>query len=375
MEWSLLTSGLGRRRLSLSRSGRDGKVRRDPNSCAVFKKVGRTELSEALLDPGEELLRAIRRSGVVFDALSMRGRREEWGKRRAMRGLCVLREGISAPLCKPLVFPAHRRSFTHRQRLTAGGTTENTKKEGTTTKKPPQVRRWPRRSPTAKRSPSVASRNLDSAGTTPLRRYLGRRRGPSKVAAAVTSGHQRPEHPTAVLKHSRPNHQRGPAIGVLAAHRRRPQSAAPLPAAVRALATGVVLTVLSGPLRDLGVWGKSPMLAKGWTIDVHAPMLSTYGERPIKLMAGPKPPSSQEWPICNPGLDNEISMPGYVGPCGFYPPTGVCVVMVSFLPLKACLGGWRYVPFGLCHHLTYTLPFGTASVSVGVYCALPYQPR
>ncbi|MQL71078.1 hypothetical protein Taro_003371 [Colocasia esculenta] len=138
---------------------------------------------------------------------------------------------------------------------------------------------------------------------------------------------------------------------------------------------GAVLTVLSGPLRDLGVWGGSPMLARGWTIDVHAPMLSTYGERPIKPMAGPKPPSSQERPTCNPGLDNEISIPEYVGPYGFYPPTGVCVVMVPSLPLKACLGGWRYVPFGLCHHLAYTLSFGTVSISVGVYRALPYQPR
>ncbi|MQM21919.1 hypothetical protein Taro_054966 [Colocasia esculenta] len=42
---------------------------------------------------GEELSRAIRHSSVVFDALSMRGRREEWGKRRAMLGLRVLREG------------------------------------------------------------------------------------------------------------------------------------------------------------------------------------------------------------------------------------------------------------------------------------------
>ncbi|MQM10759.1 hypothetical protein Taro_043658 [Colocasia esculenta] len=58
----LLTSGVLRRRLKLSRSG-------------------------------EEFLRAIRRSDVVLDALTTRGRREEWGKRRAMLGLCVLREG------------------------------------------------------------------------------------------------------------------------------------------------------------------------------------------------------------------------------------------------------------------------------------------
>ncbi|MQL99298.1 hypothetical protein Taro_032026 [Colocasia esculenta] len=95
---------------------------------------------------------------------------------------------------------------------------------------------------------------------------------------------------------------------------------------------GAVSTDLSGPLKSLGEWGGSPMLAKGWTIDVHAPMLSTHGGRPIKPMAGPKPPSSQERPICNPGLDNEISIPGYVGPYGFYPPTGVCVVMVPFSP-------------------------------------------
>ncbi|MQL88374.1 hypothetical protein Taro_020931 [Colocasia esculenta] len=141
------------------------------------------------------------------------------------------------------------------------------------------------------------------------------------------------------------------------------------------------LGVPCGPSREergeggLGEWGGSPMLAKGWTIDVHAPMLSTYGERPIKPMAGPKPPSSQERPTCNPGLDNEISIPGYVGPYGFYPPTGVCVVMVPFPPLKACLGGWYHVPFGLCRHMTYTLSFGTVSISVGVYRALPYQPR
>ncbi|MQM07702.1 hypothetical protein Taro_040544 [Colocasia esculenta] len=68
MEWSLLMSGLGRQRPSPSRSG-------------------------------EELLRAIRRSGMVFDALSMRGRREEWGKRRTMHGLHVLREVGSPRFC------------------------------------------------------------------------------------------------------------------------------------------------------------------------------------------------------------------------------------------------------------------------------------
>ncbi|MQM09344.1 hypothetical protein Taro_042210 [Colocasia esculenta] len=52
MEWSLLTSGLGRRHPSPPRSGRDGKVRRDSNRCSIFKKVGRIELSKALLDQG-----------------------------------------------------------------------------------------------------------------------------------------------------------------------------------------------------------------------------------------------------------------------------------------------------------------------------------
>ncbi|MQL80319.1 hypothetical protein Taro_012765 [Colocasia esculenta] len=91
MEWSLLTSGMGRRRSRLSRQGHDGAVRRDPNRCVIFKKVWPNRASASSARPGgEELLRAIRRSGVVFDALSTRGRREEWGKRRAMHGLRVL---------------------------------------------------------------------------------------------------------------------------------------------------------------------------------------------------------------------------------------------------------------------------------------------
>ncbi|MQL71423.1 hypothetical protein Taro_003766, partial [Colocasia esculenta] len=60
-----------------------------------FADVGNGKLSQALLDPGEELLRfhwAFWRFGEVFDALSTRGRCEEWGKRRSMRGLCVLHE-------------------------------------------------------------------------------------------------------------------------------------------------------------------------------------------------------------------------------------------------------------------------------------------
>ncbi|MQL73964.1 hypothetical protein Taro_006320 [Colocasia esculenta] len=50
--------------------------------------------------PGKELLRlcwVIWRFGEVLDELSTRGRREEWGKRRAMLGLCVLREGREIP--------------------------------------------------------------------------------------------------------------------------------------------------------------------------------------------------------------------------------------------------------------------------------------
>ncbi|MQM23670.1 hypothetical protein Taro_056737 [Colocasia esculenta] len=65
MEWSLLTSGLGRRRLKLSRSGKE-----------LLRLFGE-----------------IWRFGEVLDALSTRGRYEEWGKRRAMHGFRVLREG------------------------------------------------------------------------------------------------------------------------------------------------------------------------------------------------------------------------------------------------------------------------------------------
>ncbi|MQM02846.1 hypothetical protein Taro_035614 [Colocasia esculenta] len=68
MEWSLLTSGVLRRRLKLSRSGRDG---------------------EELL----WLFGAIWRFGEVLVALSTRGRCMERGRRRAVAGLRVLREG------------------------------------------------------------------------------------------------------------------------------------------------------------------------------------------------------------------------------------------------------------------------------------------
>ncbi|MQL96575.1 hypothetical protein Taro_029257, partial [Colocasia esculenta] len=61
-----------------------------------------SELLQALLDPGKELLRlcwVFWRFGEVLDALSTRGRREEWGKHRAMLGLRVLREVGSPRFC------------------------------------------------------------------------------------------------------------------------------------------------------------------------------------------------------------------------------------------------------------------------------------
>ncbi|MQL71722.1 hypothetical protein Taro_004030 [Colocasia esculenta] len=60
----LLTSGMGRRRPSLSRQGRDREVRPVPNYCAVFKKVDRTELSQALLDQGRSCCGFVGRFGV-----------------------------------------------------------------------------------------------------------------------------------------------------------------------------------------------------------------------------------------------------------------------------------------------------------------------
>ncbi|MQL85721.1 hypothetical protein Taro_018251, partial [Colocasia esculenta] len=87
---------VGRRRSPRSRSDRDTELRHVPNRCAVFKKVGRTELSQALRDPGGELLQlcwAIWHFGGVLIALSTRGCREEWGKHHAILGLRVLREG------------------------------------------------------------------------------------------------------------------------------------------------------------------------------------------------------------------------------------------------------------------------------------------
>ncbi|MQM04477.1 hypothetical protein Taro_037276 [Colocasia esculenta] len=89
MEWGLLTSGMGRRRLILSRSGRDGEVRRDPNHCAVFKQAGRTELSQALLDQGRS---CCGRFGVLVWC-SMRSRRED-----------VARSGGNAAPCVDCVF-------------------------------------------------------------------------------------------------------------------------------------------------------------------------------------------------------------------------------------------------------------------------------
>ncbi|MQL88751.1 hypothetical protein Taro_021322, partial [Colocasia esculenta] len=89
MEWSLLTSGLGTRHPSRPRSGRDGKVRRDSNRCSVFKKVGRTKLSQVLLDQGRSCCRR-------FDVpawCSSRSRRED-----------VARSGGNAAPCMDCAF-------------------------------------------------------------------------------------------------------------------------------------------------------------------------------------------------------------------------------------------------------------------------------
>ncbi|MQM11397.1 hypothetical protein Taro_044309 [Colocasia esculenta] len=80
---------MGRRRLSPSRLGRDGKVRRDPNHCAVFKQAGRTELSQALLDQGRS---CCRRFGVSVE-FSSHSRRED-----------VARSGGNSAPCMDWVF-------------------------------------------------------------------------------------------------------------------------------------------------------------------------------------------------------------------------------------------------------------------------------
>ncbi|MQL77179.1 hypothetical protein Taro_009576 [Colocasia esculenta] len=92
MEWSLLTSGMGRRRLNPSRLGRDGKVCRDPNRCAVFKQAGRTELSQALLDQGRSCCGSVGRFGVSVE-FSSRSRCED-----------VARSGGNAVPCMDCVF-------------------------------------------------------------------------------------------------------------------------------------------------------------------------------------------------------------------------------------------------------------------------------
>ncbi|MQL89461.1 hypothetical protein Taro_022039 [Colocasia esculenta] len=88
----LLTSGVGRRQSPTSRSSRDIGQRRVLNRCAVFKNPGRIELPQALLDQGGSCCEVSWR----FKVLEVRGacsRRVEWGKRRAISGLRVLREG------------------------------------------------------------------------------------------------------------------------------------------------------------------------------------------------------------------------------------------------------------------------------------------
>ncbi|MQM12860.1 hypothetical protein Taro_045780 [Colocasia esculenta] len=89
MQWSLLTSGLERRRPSPPRSSRDGKVRRDSNRCSVFKKAGRTEVSQVLLDQGRS---CCGRFGVPAWC-SMRSRRED-----------VTRSGGNAAPCLDCAF-------------------------------------------------------------------------------------------------------------------------------------------------------------------------------------------------------------------------------------------------------------------------------
>ncbi|MQL68599.1 hypothetical protein Taro_000883 [Colocasia esculenta] len=92
MEWSLLMLGMGRRRLSLSRSGRDGEVCRDPNRCAVFKQAGQTELSQALLDQGRSYCGSVKQFGIPAE-FSSRFRRED-----------VARSGGNAAPCMDCVF-------------------------------------------------------------------------------------------------------------------------------------------------------------------------------------------------------------------------------------------------------------------------------
>ncbi|MQM14434.1 hypothetical protein Taro_047365 [Colocasia esculenta] len=91
---------MGRRHPSPSQKGRDGEVRCVPNCCAVLRKVWPNRAFTSFARPRGGVVadfEEIQHSDVVFDALSTRGRREEWGKCHAMHGLCVLREVSEIP--------------------------------------------------------------------------------------------------------------------------------------------------------------------------------------------------------------------------------------------------------------------------------------
>ncbi|MQL92934.1 hypothetical protein Taro_025570, partial [Colocasia esculenta] len=67
-----------------------------PTAVQFLSRLAERRAFTSSARPGEKLSQvfwAIRRFGGVLVALSTRGRREEWGKRRAMHGLRILREG------------------------------------------------------------------------------------------------------------------------------------------------------------------------------------------------------------------------------------------------------------------------------------------
>ncbi|MQM14910.1 hypothetical protein Taro_047847 [Colocasia esculenta] len=109
-EVRLLTSGMGRRRPNLSRQGRNGKVRRDPNRCAIFKHAGRTELSQALLDQGRSCCGSVGQFGISAE-FSSRFRRED-----------VARSGGNAAPCMDCAFFVKLDLTSVTARLRGGGT-------------------------------------------------------------------------------------------------------------------------------------------------------------------------------------------------------------------------------------------------------------
>ncbi|MQM11946.1 hypothetical protein Taro_044859, partial [Colocasia esculenta] len=67
----------------------------------IFKEVRPNRAAVRSVQPGKELLwflGAIRGSGGVLGVLSLRGRRVEWGRRRIMLGLSVLRKEFGGPV-------------------------------------------------------------------------------------------------------------------------------------------------------------------------------------------------------------------------------------------------------------------------------------